>query len=80
LDGEGIVEFSDPIIGAIDAGEPVPNDIRQPAIDFHNSWLVMFLKLRPMAVGWITRLDERVQLDAEVDRQVAEWAEKMRTT
>ena len=76
LDSEGIVEFSDPIVGAIKAGEPVPDDIRQPAIDFHNSWVVMFFRLRPMAVNWATRFWERAEVDSDLDRKAAEWAEK----
>lgn len=70
---EGVEERAKPIWEAIRVGDPVPDDIRQPAIDFHNAWVVMLMRLRPLADNWLTRLDERAQKD-DVDRVAAEWS------
>ncbi len=76
LSEEGVIEMLNPIASAIEVGEPVPDDIRQPAIDFNNAWVVMFTWLRPKAVNWATRFWEKVQVDSDVDKKVAEWTKE----
>jgi hypothetical protein len=76
LSEEGVTNELDSVITAIEVGKSVPEDIGQAATDLWNAWWVMFTKLRPMAVNYITRLDEVMELDEGVDEKVAEWTEK----
>ena len=76
LTEEGVLRVVEPILDALQDGVPVANEVRQPAIDFSNGLTIMFFKLRPMAVAWLTRLDERIELDRDMEQRVKAWTEE----
>lgn len=68
----GVGDIMNQYFFAMDAGEPVPEDIRREITNFHEAQAEVIGELIPMAVRWARREDETNQLAAELEQLLAQ--------
>ena len=74
---DGVLATSDRVVWAVTSGKPVPEDVRQAAMDFNKEWDFIFFQLRPAAINWATRLDELIGVDRELEKVVQQWGKRL---